>query len=41
MLNDPLFVRQGASMTPTPLPEKSFRKVRQALALFESSLQVR
>ena len=39
MFDDPLFVRQGASMTPSPLTRKIIPQVRQALALFESSLQ--
>lgn len=39
MFDDPLFVRQGASMAPTPFTRKVIPQVRQALALFESSIQ--
>jgi len=39
MFNDPLFVRQGTSMSPTPLTRGIIAQVRQGLQLFESSLQ--
>jgi DNA-binding transcriptional LysR family regulator len=39
MLNDPLFVRQGALMAPTPFTRSIIVQVRQGLQLFEASLQ--
>ena len=39
LFDDPLFVRQGATMAPTPFTRKVIPQVRQALALFESSMQ--
>lgn len=39
MFNDPLFIRQGATMAPTPLTRSVITQVRQGLQLFESTLQ--
>lgn len=39
MFNDPLFVRQGANMAPTPLTRSIIAQVRQGLQLFEASVQ--
>ena len=38
LFNDPLFVRQGAAMSPTPFTRNIIAQVRQALSLFESSM---
>lgn len=38
LLKDPLFVRQGASMVPTPLTRSLITPVRQALQTLESSV---
>ncbi len=40
MFDDPLFVRQGALMVPTPFTRGIITQVRQGLQLFEASLQV-
>lgn len=39
MFDDPLFVRQGAAMVPTPFTRGIITQVRQGLQLFELSLQ--
>lgn len=39
MFDDPLFVRQGALMVPTPFTRGIITQVRQGLQLFEMSLQ--
>lgn len=39
MLNDPLFVRTGHSMTPTPVAQNIIVPARQALALLRKSVQ--
>lgn len=39
MFDDPLFVRQGAAMVPTPFTRGIITQVRQGLQLFEASLQ--
>lgn len=39
MLNDPLFVRTGHSMTPTPVAQNIIVPARQALALMRRSVQ--
>lgn len=39
MFDDPLFVRQGALMVPTPFTRGIITQVRQGLQLFEASLQ--
>ncbi|WMW80131.1 LysR family transcriptional regulator [Undibacterium cyanobacteriorum] len=39
MFNDPLFVRQGSVMAPTPFTRSIIMQVRQGLQLFEASLQ--
>ncbi|GLR69766.1 LysR family transcriptional regulator [Agaribacter marinus] len=39
MLNDPLFVRTGHSMTPTPAAQNIIGPARQALALLRTSVQ--
>ncbi len=39
MLNDPLFVRTGHSMTPTPVAQNIIVPARQALALLRRSVQ--
>ena len=39
MLNDPLFVRTGHSMTPTPVAQNIIVPARQALALIRKSVQ--
>jgi DNA-binding transcriptional LysR family regulator len=39
MFNEPLFLRQGALMVPTPFTRSIILQVRQGLQLFESSLQ--
>lgn len=39
MFDDPLFVRQGSAMVPTPFTRSIITQVRQGLHLFEMSLQ--
>jgi DNA-binding transcriptional LysR family regulator len=38
LLQDPLFVRQGAHMMPTPFTRNMIEQVRQALQIFEANL---